>query len=381
MRIMVWQELFWPHIGGVEVLAMKLLSALRRRGHTIVAVTRRDRLETPMEAEYEGITIYRYPFPWAAFASGELDQLIATRQQIADLKRAFRPDLVHMNSYGPSFLLYQHTIMRHPVPLLATLHTTHAAVIPARAFAEDSLLRGALRQASWVTCVSAAVRDEACRLLPEIASYCSVVYNGVETPRVAPTPLPFEPPRLLCLGRLAPEKGFDLALQALRSVLGRFPAARLIVAGDGPARSSLEAQAADLGLTPSVEFLGWVPPDDVPSLLNTATLVLVPSRHEGLPTVALEAAAMGRPVVATRLGSLSEIVMDRETGWLVEEEDPEGLAEGITFLLEHPRVAIALGEAAGRQVQERFSFERYVDAYDRLYQDIVERSPRTSAPS
>jgi len=376
MRILFWQELFWPHIGGIEVLATKLLGGLRQRGYEITVVTRQDRADFPKEAQYQGIQIYRYPFPWTAFSKGDLFQLLEVRKQIASLQRALQPDLVHMNCFGPSFLFYHDTMNLHPAPLLATLHTMPQAVMPEKAFRQDGLLRKTLRTASWISCVSSAVLAEARALVPEIAAYSSVVYNGLEVPSVTPAPLPFHPPRLLCLGRLAEEKGFDLAVKAFASLTDRFPNARLVIAGDGPLRSPLENQATELGLERSVEFVGWVTPENVSELLNAATIVIMPSHREGLPSVALEAALMGRPVVATRVGGLPEIVVHQKTGLLVDDATPEAFAAAIRLLLEQPQTATAFGHAARRRAQELFSFERYVDAYDELYRKIGKEAPR-----
>src|SRR5206468_1041812 len=109
-----------------------------------------------------------------------------------------------------------------------------------------------------------------------------------------------------CLGRLIPAKGFDLAITAFSLLVERFPNARLVIAGDGPARSTLEAQVASLKIRNTVEFTGWIAPDQVPDLINTATMVLMPSRREGLPLVGIEAALMRRPLIATRVGGLPE---------------------------------------------------------------------------
>jgi glycogen(starch) synthase len=376
MRILFWQELFWPHIGGIEVLATKLLGGLRQRGYEITVVTRQDRTDLPKEAQYQGIQIYRYPFPWTAFSKGDLFQLIEVRKQIARIQRTLQPDLVHMNCFGPSFLFYHDTMNLHPAPLLATLHTMPQAVMPQQAFRQDGLFRKTLRMASWISCVSSAVLAEARALAPEIAAYSSVVYNGLEVPGLAPAPMSFEAPRLLCLGRLSPEKGFDLALKAFALLVDRFPRARLVLAGDGLARTELERQAAGLGLERVVEFIGWVAPDKVPALMNASTIVVMPSHREGLPSVALEAALMGRPVVATRVGGLPEIVVHQETGLLVDNTTPEAFAAAIRLLLEQPQTATAFGHAARRRARELFSFERYVDAYDELYRKIGKKAPR-----
>src|SRR4029077_4031681 len=164
----------------------------------------------------------------------------------------------------------------------------------------------------------------------------------------------FDPPRLLCLGRLVAEKGFDSAMTAFALVRNRLPSARLVIAGDGPERSKLQQQTIELGLADSVEFVGSVPPETAAHLIDEATLVVMPSRLEGFGLVALEAALMARPVVAARVGGLPEVVLHEQTGLLVEHEDHEDLAEAITLLLDHPRTATMFGEAAQRRAKEVF---------------------------
>jgi glycogen(starch) synthase len=176
------------------------------------------------------------------------------------------------------------------------------------------------------------------------------------------------------LGRLAQQKGFDLALGAFRSIIMRFPRARLIIAGNGPARTELEKQAAKEKISHAVEFIGWVAPEGVPALINDATMVLMPSRQDSFPLVALEAAGMARPVVATRVGGLPEIVLHKQTGLLVDKEDREGLAQAVFFLIDNPDAAVQMGNAARRRVETAFSWERHVDAYDALYRQLIKQT-------
>jgi glycosyltransferase involved in cell wall biosynthesis len=207
---------------------------------------------------------------------------------------------------------------------------------------------------------------------PEIEARSSVIHNGVDPPVDAPSPLPFDEPRVLCLGQLAPHKGFDLAVRACAVVRAGFPRLRLIVAGEGPARRDLEALVEREGLGAAVDFVGRVAHADVPELLDTVTLVALPSRREAFSLVALEAAVMGRPVVAARVDGLPEAVADRETGLLVDPESPVALAAAITFLLTHPAAAVAMGAAGRRRAAREFGLARHVDAYDRLYRTLRE---------
>ena len=163
-------------------------------------------------------------------------------------------------------------------------------------------------------------------------------------------------------------------MAALASIVDRFPQVRLVIAGDGPERPQLERQVAESGLRDVVDFMGWVSPDDVPALINTATMVLMPSRWEGLPSVALQASMLARPVVATPVGGLSEVVVHRQTGLLVAPEDHSGLAEAIAFLLEHPEMAVQMGQSARRRVQDVFNWQRCVNAYDALYRKLAKKA-------
>jgi glycogen(starch) synthase len=239
----------------------------------------------------------------------------------------------------------------------------------------SSLLEQTLGRADWVVGCSAAVLEQGRRLVPTIAARSSIIHNAVEPPALSPSPLPFAPPRLVCLGRLVTDKGFDLALAAFPAILTRRPDARLTIAGDGPARAELVRQAARLRLGPAVHLPGWVSPADVPALLNTATVVLLPSRQDSLPLVALEAALMARPVVATDVGGLPEVVVHRRTGLLVPPEDPAALAAALMRLLDRPALATRLGAAARTRAHQHFSWPRYLDAYDELYERLATEGP------
>ena len=373
MRILFWSETFWPRVGGVENLAARLLPALQARGYEFAVVTW-ENIESPDEIRYKGIPVCRFPF-FSGDRQGSLGPLLENRRRVAQLKKEFAPDLVHINSYGGSVLFHVNTAGACPSPALVTLHQA----LPDEPVAHDSLLGHLLRTADWVTTCSNAVLTHARGLVPEIISSSCVIHNGIEMPPLEPRPIPLDPPRILCLGRLVPEKGFDLALAAFGVVLHRFPSARLVIAGDGPQEGKLKQQTIDLGLAHCVEFVGGVRPEKVADLIAQATLVLIPSRLEGFGLVALEAGSMARPVVATRVGGLPEVIVHEETGLLVDQENSSALAQAITLLLDYPEVAVQMGQAGRSRVRELFSWERCVDAYDTVYQKIgrtsqVERS-------
>ena len=373
MRVLFWSELFWPHIGGAEIFAAQLLPALKKRGYEFIVMTRQDTPRLASEAHYKGIPIYRFPF-WTAFADHDVEQVMHIRRQVAKVKRTFAPQLIHIHGVGFSVIFHLDTANGYPAPLLVTL----TQELPKQTVS-PVVLKRVLHSANWVTVKAATMLTEIHQMVPGIISSSSVVHNGLDVPALPPGPLPMGPPRLLCLGRLTRQKGFDVALTAFAAVVGYFPHVRLTIAGDGPERENLERQMAELGLADKVDLIGWVAPDKIWALINSATMVIMPSRWEGLPSVALQAAMMARPLVAAPVGGLAEVVVHEETGLLVKPEDPKGLAEAIVFLLDRPEGARRMGQAARSRTQEVFDWKQCVDAYDALYRELGKRDAYVSA--
>jgi glycogen(starch) synthase len=366
MRVLFWTPVFWPKIGGVEVHAAKLLPALRERGYEFLVLTTQTSPDQPEHDQYQEIPIYRLSF-WHHANYTRIDELVQIRQKVIAVKRAFSPDLLHINAVDVGNFFHLVTANVAPAPLLVTLHGEWES-------RQDTIVQQTLQAADWVAGCSQAILDKGRELAPSILPRSNVIYNGLEAPPLLPAALPFEPPRLLCLGRLSPEKGFDVALSAFSELLNEFPGARLLIAGDGAARNELEQQAADLDIRDRVDFLGWVGPAEIPALINTATIVLMPSRQESLPLVALETALMARPIVGTRIGGLPEVIADGQTGLLVESEDATAMADAVRCLLREPELASDLGRAARTRVQQLFSWKNHVDSYNCLYKKLTTRA-------
>lgn len=365
MRLVFLQETFWPSIGGIEVLSQRALTALSERGYEPTVITSFAGDDLPDRDEVDGISVYRLPFRRALMAR-DLEAIIRCRSEFARLKRELRPDVMQINFSGPSGYFHLATACAEDPPLVMAVR--HPLGEPA---ADDTLVARMLRAASWVTGNSLSTLSAARRIVPGIEAQSSVIFNGLRTPTEQPAKLSFDPPELLCLGRLVYEKGFHVAVDAFSVIHQRFPESRLTIAGDGPARGDLERQVRDLRLESAVHFTGWVRTEHVHATINRATLVLMPSREESFGLVALESGQLGRPVVASRVGGLAEVVRHGETGWTVDRDDPDGLATAALRLLSDPEEARRFGRAARRRAIESFSFERYVKEYDALYRRLV----------
>jgi glycogen(starch) synthase len=370
MRVLYWSEHFWPLIGGVEVLAAHFLTTARQRGHDLVVVTSQSSARLPPEARYDDIPVHRFPFT-QALLNRDLKAFASISRDIAGLMRAFDPDLVHMNLSGPSGFFHLRATLMEPRPTVVTVHA------PVKGdFIAGGMLGQILRPADAIVAVSEALRRDIVELYPDTEPRTSVIYNGLIAPERPASPLPVDPPTLLCLGRVVPEKGFDLALQALALLRPTFPGVRLIVAGDGPERPALERLSETLDLQALVEFTGWIPPEGVPGLLDRTTVVVMPSRwREPFGLVALQAGQMARPIVASAVGGLPEIVIQGETGLLVDNESPAAVANAIASLLTEPERAARMGQAARRHVTARFGLERFFQSYEALFRQVGRTVP------
>jgi glycosyltransferase involved in cell wall biosynthesis len=188
-------------------------------------------------------------------------------------------------------------------------------------------------------------------------------------------------PLVAFVGRLMEVKGVDDLLAGVARALPDLPELTLVIAGTGPLKESLEARARELGLADRVSFVGWLGPADVAALQVAADVVAVPSRRaadgsreaQGLSVV--EALALGRPVVAGRVGGIPDAITDGENGLLVPERDPVALAGALTRLATDPALASRLGEAAARSAQ-RYAWPGLVEQFVEVFGDVALRRAR-----
>lgn len=374
MKVLCWMEYHLPDIGGVEVFTGQLVPALQRRGHELSVVASMSRPDAPRQSRGAGYPIHRFPLH-AALQSSNLAAVKAVAGEVRELVAALRPDLVHLHFSGPGCFFLFHSEALRGVPLLATIH----APLQQSGYGPTSLSSRLLKRADWIVGVSRGLLDDLCAIFPSLAPRSSVILNGLEMPAHVPAPVCLAPPRILCIGRMVEEKGFDIAIAAFAILMARFPEARLAIAGDGPARAALHQRAAELGVRERVEFTGWIPPDQVCALIDASSMVVVPSRWpEPFGLVALQAGQMARPVIAARLGGLPEVVIEGETGLLVAPESPQALCEAMASLLEQPEAAARMGAAGRHRAREVFGMDTVATAYDALYCELIGAPERTS---
>ena len=364
MRILCMTTLFWPNIGGIETLLMNSVPFLKDRGHEILILTSTSKAAPDSRDEFEGIPVYRYPMLYS-LQNRNMGEIIKTRQAVAKLKRDYQADLVHLN-FGSIPITYFHmgTLDAHQCPTLVTMH----GGVSGFKTTADTLLGKMLSSVDWISTVSDAVMEDIIAAVPEFTNKTSRIYNGVKPQKSAILPLDFTEPQFVCIGRMVEEKGFDLLIDAFQKLCQDYPEANLILAGDGHARQDLESLTIKLGLEKNITFTGWVDPEKISELINQSVAVVVPSRcRESFGLVAVEAALMERPVIATRIAGLTETVVDGVTGILFENENVDELYCAMSQIISSPEIATCFGKAGREYAGTRFAMDSYIEAYDNLY--------------
>jgi len=300
---------------------------------------------------------------------------------LTGLMRSMRPDIVHTHTTTAGGL-GRIAARRAKVPVV--VHTFHGHVLSGylsgpQTKALTAAERFLAHRTDALISVSTRVRDELLALGIGRPEQWRVVPLGLElgdllggpaepAPARAALGLPADGPLVGIVGRLAAIKDHDTFLAMAARLAASRPDVAFVVAGDGALRGSLETKAREL-LGDRVRFLGWV--TDLPVLYGALDVVVLTSRNEGTPVALIEAGAAARPVVATDVGGVAEVVRDRETGFVVPPGDAEALAGRVGQVLDEPNTARALGLAGRAWVRERFSAERLVEDLAFLYEDLL----------
>lgn len=220
------------------------------------------------------------------------------------------------------------------------------------------------------------------------ASKIHVIHNGVNPQRYSRDPeaakqlkhllqVDGDVPLLLAVGRLESQKGHRILLQAMPTILNRFPKAHLVCLGEGSLRAQLQSEVDASGLHRAVTFLGYQP--DVPRWLASADLTILPSLFEGLPMIAIESLASECPIVATAVDGTPEVVLDGITGLLVPPANPDRLAHAVMKILAHPNLARWMAQNGRDLILQNFTVETMVGRNQELYLHLWERySAKTS---
>ena len=331
---------------------------------------------------FEPLHFYELAASWLGFLPEPFAFSVrALRAIAAQAARGVRYDLVHdVQCLGWGLL----GIRALGLPIVTTIH--HPLTVDRRAsLARDLNLTQAIgtmqfypvgmqafvaRRADRIftsSTVSARDLERDFRVAPE---RLRMVANGVDTDLFRPDPHAVrDPNEILCVGRASdPNKGVRTLVEALALLPG---SVRLTLVDDDSPDNAARRRAAQLGCGERLRLVGRVATEELLALYRRAALVVVPSRHEGFGLPAAEAMACATPVVASAAGALPEVVRTGGGGILVEPENPQALAKGITHLLEQPEARARLGECGRRGVEAAYAWPRVAEATAAVYAELV----------
>lgn len=379
-RVMMVVRLFHPWVGGTERQAHKLARQLIEMGHDVTVVTGRWFFGTPRQETIEGVPVRRHSTLWEFFGLKGLRKFGGYLYMLTLAWHMYRTrdeyDVVHVHG------LNYHTAVAATVgrwlgkPTLVKLANSGMASDIARTRAGRQLAGSRFLLPAALSC------DRFVALSPAIAAELMEagvardpivsIPNGVEVggdvpPRVS---VP-DCTRVVFVGRLHPQKGADVLLEAARLLVDAGEGEwRIRLVGEGPARSDLEVLAARLKLNSVVEFVGEV--GSPVSELDRADIFVLPSRTEGMSNALLEAMARGTAAVATAVAGSASVIEDGRTGLLVPPEDPTALADAMQRLAEDGELRERLANAARQEIENRYAMSEVADRYADLYRELIE---------
>jgi glycosyltransferase involved in cell wall biosynthesis len=324
--------------------------------------------------EAVGVEVVRFP------VRADLDPLLFWR--LARFLRARKPDIIHTHLiHGDLYGTLAARLAGVPI-VVSTKHNDDA-------FRRSSFYAWLSRQAARRQDRIIAISDHLARFSVEVegldADKITRIHYGLDGAAfrarvrdVAGVRAEFDilagAPLVGVVGRLTEQKGHIYLLRAWAQVTAALPEARLLVVGDGPLRGELQRQTRDLGLAGSVIFAGRR--EDVPRIMAALDVMTLPSLWEGFGLVLLEAMAVSRPIVASRVSAIPEIVVDGETGLLVPPRDADALAAALIALLRDPQRVVEMGRRGRVRLEQAFTVEQMVAQMEAVYEGVDKMTRR-----
>ena len=374
MRILLMNSEYPPVGGGAGNASANIARELAALGQDVCVLTTAFG-SLPKDEMIDGVRIVRVrSFRHRADRSGAFEQsvfVLVASFGLLGLLRQWKPDVILAFFGVPAGVVALKTRLLFKIPYVVSLRggdvpgfrpydfgTYHRIIAP--------LLRKVWKNAVAIVANSAGLRALAMKF--EDRYPISIIPNGVNVERFTPPAARhWDVPRLLFVGRFVHQKGLDLLLPALGQ-LTDLPW-DLTAIGDGPERSALEALAARLSIADRIHFVGWQRGAELEGHYRDANLFVLPSRHEGMPNVVLEAMATGLPCVATDVSGSRELIRDGETGFLFQPGDATSLRH--CLLKTVGGAAERMGQAGRRMVEKNYSINALAEKYERLYEQLL----------
>ena len=356
--------------GGAERLVVDLMEATDKERFEVAAVSLYPESGTILEKEIKekGLKVY--------FLNKHRGLDLRMIPQLYRVFCSFRPDVVHTHLYVLRYTLLPALFCRIPVKV----HTVHTVAQKEVDGVGKLVHRIAFRLANVVP---VSISQEVANTVQTVYGrgiYTPVIYNGIPITRFVSSARQDNAKKekdvvVLHVGRFAPPKNHLLLVEAFALAVKEYPKMRLWLVGDGPLRPAVEKVVKEKGLDNKILFIGVVP--NVEDFLADCDVFVLSSDFEGFGIVIAEAMAAGKPVVATGVGGVPELVEDGVTGILVPPCNPEALAKGILRLAKDSDLRQRMGKAAQERALERFDIARTAREYEALYLRLLKECGQT----
>lgn len=366
MKILFNGMYFYPEVGGMEVHILNLARGFVKSGDEVEVVTSNS-LKSHKSEVYDGILVLRTPF----FGKNLIGWILTTIFSLFTfLKRSRKADLVHGHDIA-SILPCMFARLLQNKPFVLTLHSSHFIKV-SKKFIFKQYLKWGIKGADYVFAASKEIANIAQGLVPD--RDIEALTNPVDTELFSPEEKPSidkgeDEYLLVCPRRLVEKNGVHFLIEAMPKISSERNI-RLVIAGDGPMRQQIEKRLEELGIEERVKILGAVPNENMPGILVSADLIVIPSLMEATSIAALESMACGKPIAASRVGGLPEII-DEDVGFLMEPGNPDNIAHKINLALKDINLLTKKGKVARERVVNNWSARKLVLEHREIYKEII----------
>ncbi|MCX7121899.1 MAG: glycosyltransferase family 4 protein, partial [Gammaproteobacteria bacterium] len=279
----------------------------------------------------------------------------------------FQPDIINIHDVSDHLAFYQtRSLQNKKYFILVTLHG-----LVDKKYCESASRMKLWKMARFVNAVSYALAKQLMQMNTQYKQSIKCIYNGAPKLLLPLNCANINSSSILAIGRLSSEKGFEVLFYAMKELSKKYPHLELIMIGDGDQMTYLAALKNKLNLDNKIKMTGFVAHNDIIHFIDEAQLVVIPSHYESFGMVALEAGQRKKPVVASDVGGLKEVIAHNKTGILVEPNNPHALASVIDQLLSNPKKMQQLGTAAEKRVRRHFTIEKTAQKYLSMYEAAI----------
>ena len=381
-KLCVVTHTFLPHVGGIERVVYEQNKRLLQKRFELMVLT--NRIGTAKQYSYDGIRVRCYDSLSIGFRLGIPYPVPNVTSYKAFLESVKSSDLIHAHGhpYLSSFVAAK-LAKRYAKPFVLTQHNTFIKYgnfwDTVERLNDFAVGKAVLKEADKIIVVSNATMRYVLSLGAD-PEKIELLYNGVDLERFKPLTGVKDAVReklgisknavvVITVRRLVYKNGVDTLIDSAKIAIKKNPKLVFLAVGEGPDFAEVKARIEQLGIGNSFRLMGFVSDEDLPLYYNAADFFVLPSKSgEGLPLVALEAMACGLPVIATKVGGISEIMME-DYGKIVPPDNPDALAEAV-LEFSHRELS-ALKNGLRSRIEQKFSWDKNVERLVKIYEEFI----------